>query len=325
MNILPRFIVLRPKNIYSRDFLRLASSKARANPIQYKPPIRTTRSPFEEAEPDVLEVKRRRRQFLYITGGGIAFLAGVYTTAKYVRGDDPLPSVTQNQDVSDRYDKIADGFDKEVGSTEFWLGIGLLRRWLVRKAEGHVLEVSVGTGRNSKYYKEGKCKSITMVDQSREMIEVAERKFKGKSSLVFVCKFYNSFSTEYHPKYKSRKFIVQSALEPIAAPPGGFDTVIQTMGLCSTSEPAELLRRMGAVTKAETGRILLLEHGVGHYDFVNERLDYYAPHHADKFGCWWNKDIGAIVEESGLEIVEIKRYHFGTTWWIELKPKAKPT
>ena len=96
------------------------------------------------------------------------------------------------------------------------------------------------------------------------------------------------------------------------------------MGLCSTPNPVELLRKMASVTNVQHGRILLLEHGKAHYDWLNERLDYYAPSHADKFGCWWNRDIGKIIEDSGLEVVEMKRYHFGTTWWIELRPRKTP-
>jgi methyltransferase OMS1, mitochondrial len=42
-----------------------------------------------------------------------------------------------------------------------------------------VLEVSVGTGRNLKYYPVEKCKSITLVDTSKEMVEEAKKKFKG--------------------------------------------------------------------------------------------------------------------------------------------------
>jgi methyltransferase OMS1 len=45
--------------------------------------------------------------------------------------------------------------------------------------------------------------------------------------------------------------------------------------------------------------------------------------HALEFGCHWNRDIGKIIEESGLEIVELKRKHLGTTWWIELRPGKK--
>ena len=127
---------------------------------------------------------------------------------------------------------------------------------------------------------------------------------------------------EDHPKYMSHKFLVQSALDPIVSPPAGFDTVVQTMGLCSTPDPVRLLRQMGSVLRPETGRILLLEHGRGNHEWINNKLDYHAPHHADKFGCWWNRDIKQIIDDSGLEVVELKRYHFGTTWWVELKSKT---
>jgi methyltransferase OMS1 len=96
--------------------------------------------------------------------------------------------------------------------------------------------------------------------------------------------------------------------------------VIETMGLCSTPEPVKLLQNIEACTK-EDGQILLLEHGKSHYDWLNSILDKTAPAHADMHGCWWNKDIGQIVQDSGLEVVEIKRYNFGTTWWLELKPR----
>jgi methyltransferase OMS1 len=96
--------------------------------------------------------------------------------------------------------------------------------------------------------------------------------------------------------------------------------VIQTMGLCSTPEPVKLLQNIEACT-SENGKILLLEHGKSHYNWLNDLLDKTAPAHADEHGCWWNKDIGQIVDESGLEVVDIKRYNFGTTWWLELKPR----
>ena len=97
--------------------------------------------------------------------------------------------------------------------------------------------------------------------------------------------------------------------------------MIQTMGLCSTSNPSGLLTHLGDLTNPATGRILLLEHGRSHYDWLNRMLDDSAAAHANKHGCWWNRDIGKIVEESGLEVVKMKRYLLGTTWWVELKPK----
>jgi len=71
------------------------------------------------------------------------------------------------------------------------------------------------------------------------------------------------------------------------------------------------------------GRILLLEHGRGYYGWLNNVLDGLAASHADHYGCWWNRDIGAIVKESGLEVEYIRRYHIGTTWEVVLRPSAE--
>ena len=84
------------------------------------------------------------------------------------------------EDVSDRYNKTAESFDDDVDFTEKLMGLGWLRQSLTKRAFGNVLEVSVGTGRNAQYYDIEKCKSITMVDQSSEMIEIARTKFRGK-------------------------------------------------------------------------------------------------------------------------------------------------
>ncbi|EER37221.1 conserved hypothetical protein [Histoplasma capsulatum H143] len=100
-----------------------------------------------------------------------------------------------------------------------------------------------------------------------------------------------------------------------------FDTVIQTMGLCSLPDPVSYLKHLGTLVEPERGEILLLEHGRSHYRWLNKLLDDLAAAHADRHGCWWNRDIGEIVRQSGLEIVESKRWHMGTTWRFILRRK----
>ena len=214
-----------------------------------------------------------------------------------------------------------------------------LRRKLVSQAQGDVLEVSIGTGRNLEYYdwdfkgyngvgkvareggiKRGKVRSFTAVDKSGEMMEVAHEKF-----------------SKMFPGILGVRWVIGDAEKEIPAPPKNanekngslagnkYDTVVQTMGLCSVGDPVGLLRHLGEVVKEEDGRILLLEHGRGNWEWLNGVLDRFAEGHAREFGCWWNRDLGAIVRESGLEVVKMKTiwWHGGTTWWIELKkPKA---
>ncbi|EPE02803.1 methyltransferase oms1 [Ophiostoma piceae UAMH 11346] len=111
---------------------------------------------------------------------------------------------------------------------------------------------------------------------------------------------------------------------------GRYDTVIQTFGLCSVADPVVLLEHMAAAVKPDSGRIVLLEHGRGQWSIVNGLLDRYAGRHFSRFGCWWNRDLLAIVDKAkaavpGLEVVEVTRpgwFQFGTLYWIELRVKS---
>ncbi|KAJ4377880.1 hypothetical protein N0V83_000710 [Neocucurbitaria cava] len=250
---------------------------------------------------------RRWRQWPMFGVGLVAFGMGMYGVMLYASLTRDVDPKDLPQDLSDRFDKEAEGYDEKVDMSETLLFLTSKRKQLTKKAKGHVLEVAVGTGRNIPYYNTKQCATVTLLDSSGPMLAVAKRKWN-----------------DTHKEYFSRVFFKQqSAIEPIIPPYGaqdGYDTVIQTMGLCSTPEPVKLLQNIEASTK-EDGQILLLEHGKSHYDWLNNMLDKSAPAHADEHGCWWNKDIGKIVEESGLEVVDIKRYNFGTTWWLELKPR----
>ncbi|KAK1776770.1 S-adenosyl-L-methionine-dependent methyltransferase [Copromyces sp. CBS 386.78] len=110
-----------------------------------------------------------------------------------------------------------------------------------------------------------------------------------------------------------------------------YDTVVQTFGLCSVSNPLALLQNMAGVVKPDTGRIILLEHGKGWSDWINEKLDAWAPQHFSRYGCWWNRDIEKLVKEAeqkvpGLEVVKIERpgwFQAGTTVLVQLKVKSQ--
>lgn len=131
---------------------------------------------------------------------------------------------------------------------------------------------------------------------------------------------------EHHPEKwlePRARFIVQDAAAPILSPSDDkFDTVVQSMGICSHRSPVQLLRSLGDACK-DDGTIILLEHGRSHYEWLNRILDRYAEKHADTWGCWWNRDIEGIVGQSGLRVLKMKRYHFGTTYWIEAQPPSR--
>lgn len=273
----------------------------------------------------------RLMTFLGISVLGISTYCG-FLYASYTRQVSKAQSMDVPADVSDRYNEIAPRYDAEVDMSETLMRMGSKRANLIRLARGHVLEVSCGTGRNLEYYELGErrgvdaqgrstvfgCRSLSLVDLSPQMVSLTRQKFEA-----------------LHPGFAGVGFRALDAgsvgVEIPGQKPGAgsrgeglyYDTVVQTMGVCSMSDPVRALRHLGEITEPRRGRILLLEHGRSYYDWLNRILDNLAPTHADRYGCWWNRDIGAIVRESGLEVVEEKRWHFGTTWQYVLRPRQE--
>lgn len=304
--------------------------------VKAPPPIESKPRPAN-SQSNPLSKARIIPLFLLSLTGAIISGYSAYAFVSYKKAVAEGAKAQVPEDVSERYDAIAPDFDAEVEYTEKLMRLHKWREEMAQEAQGDVCEVSIGTGRNLTYYdwdfkgvngvgkvnskgeiKKGKVKSFTAVDKSAEMLEVAHGKF----------------SKEY-PGILGVRWVVQDASLPLPAPPVNanersgnkadkkYDTIIQTMGLCSTGDPVGLLKNLGKSIEKD-GRILLLEHGQGTWSWINSMLDGLAPRHAQEFGCWWNRDIGQIVKESGLEVVEIRRKDFGTTWWVELRlPKEE--
>ncbi|KAL8941361.1 MAG: hypothetical protein Q9216_002300 [Gyalolechia sp. 2 TL-2023] len=299
------------------------------SPVHPYRPTPSQKPPPQPTAPDPAAQSRLRKAPRPVLVG--VFLAGVITCyGFYAYRSYSLPEGVDvsNTDVSYRYNETASTFDKDVDFIERYTGITKLRRELVQQARGIVLEAAVGTGRNSEFYDFDRIKSLTLLDQSEEMIEIARDKWR-----------------ETHPEEDNCRHITRSALDPLPATPRsidkpegqGYDTIIATMSLCSTPLPSLFLRNLATglsyeeASRAQTAsaasgdsddqlpsRIFLLEHGQSYYSWINKLLDRTAPAHAWKHGCWWNRNIGQIAEDSGLEVVKVRRKHFGTTWWLEL-------
>lgn len=295
-------------------------------------------------------VHRSGRGYLYaVSISGALF--GVYMVTLFLaehRGrllNEEL-DLEQNADVSERWRDHTRNFDREVENAESVMLMRAKRSRLVKEASGRVLEVSCGTGRNMDLYdlrpydpkedrKYGRSRkriisSLTFNDQSEVMVNQATNKFLKME-----------LARKEDERFKGDvTFIIGDARNPgvIDRPPAGYDTIVQTFGICSMAKPVEFLQRLGQLCRQpgegapatsgeedEGGRILLLEHGRGHYDWINNLLDGKAKVHAKHYGCWWNKDIDQVIQDSGLRIERIKRYHAGTTWEVVLRPATTPS
>jgi methyltransferase OMS1 len=154
-----------------------------------------------------------------------------------------------------------------------------------------------GTGRNFSYYPQNVVE-IVAVDAVPAMLFQAQHKLQ-------------------HSKLKVQ--LQQMDAHHLSFPNQSFDTVVDTFGLCSYEDPIAVLHELRRVCKPD-GRIVLIEHGQGSYDWINSILDNGAQRHAHSWGCVWNKDMLALVAKAGLKVVETSRWHFGTTYIIQAKP-----
>jgi len=248
--------------------------------------------------------------------------------------------------TSSIFDAIASKYDEEINLSESLMLLNVCRSTLLKHATGTVLEIGSGTGRNLKYYPikddTSKIEKLYITDKSKEMIKQAWEKWRelSDSSLKVVFKAadsqnlcYNAAAADINININSNNvdgYDTDSTTVKFGPqidklhqfPPHSMDTVIQTFGLCSVDDPVKVLKEMARITKPG-GKILMLEHGKGHWGFVNNILDSGVEQHFEKWGCRWNKDVLGLIKEAGLEVEKVWRWHFGTTYYIIARPGKK--
>jgi ubiquinone/menaquinone biosynthesis C-methylase UbiE len=202
-----------------------------------------------------------------------------------------------SREIAQKYNRFAHWYDCLEGILNL-LGLSKLRRMLLRRASGKVLEVAVGTGKNLAYYPND-CRIIA-VDLSREMLNVA-RKRSAKLPMNI-------------------SFLLSDA-PALPFPDNCFDTVVSSLSTCTFPNPIAALEEMGRVCRTG-GRILLLEHGRSD----RERLALWQDRHADQFakplGCHWNREPLDMVRKAGLETSNARRYFLGIFQKIEAATRA---
>lgn len=233
------------------------------------------------------------------------------------------------RDTTGFYNVKAEEYDDDINFEEKAIFMGRRRKWLMKHCSGDVLEVACGTGRNIKYMDMTRINSITFLDASEKMMEIAHSKFRNefpsyKRAAFVVGKAENL--VDLASEKPVEKFELSGANSDIQQVNPDtikvkYDTIVEAFGLCSHHDPVKALKNFEKLLKPG-GRIVLLEHGRGRYNFINKILDDRAEKRLETWGCRWNLDIGEILDDSGLEIVEESRAHMGTTWCIVAKRKG---
>jgi ubiquinone/menaquinone biosynthesis C-methylase UbiE len=185
------------------------------------------------------------------------------------------------------WDKSAPGYDKQIAFFEkTWFGGG--REWLGERAQGRVLEVAIGTGRNLFHYPADA--AVTGIELSPAMLALARQRAAGLGRDV-------DFQ--------------EGDAERLPFDDGSFDTVVCALSLCTIPNPATAIGEMKRVL-VPGGRLLLLDHigstwlPVYAAQWLLERVTIAAA------GEHFTRRQLPLVQAAGFQVVETERLKAGT-------------
>jgi ubiquinone/menaquinone biosynthesis C-methylase UbiE len=133
------------------------------------------------------------------------------------------------------WEKQAPRYDRSIA---FWEKVLFRdgRQWVCSRAQGEVLEVAIGTGRNLTFYPAGV--RLTGIDLSPAMLERA-RERAGELGMEVDLR--------------------EGDAQDLPFPGGSFDTVVCTLSLCNVPDDRRAVAEMKRVLRPG-GRLLLLDH-----------------------------------------------------------------
>jgi ubiquinone/menaquinone biosynthesis C-methylase UbiE len=158
--------------------------------------------------------------------------------------------------------------------------LALYRHRLLPAAEGHVLEIGVGSGLNIPLYG-GSVTDVIGLDPSPKLLSMAEKTISRVSLRVE---------------------LLRATAEAVPLPDESVDTLVTTWTLCSIPNVARALSEMHRVLKAN-GRLLFVEHGRAPDANVRRWQDRLTPiWRRITGGCHLNRAIGPLIQDAGFRI-----------------------
>ncbi|WP_257348736.1 class I SAM-dependent methyltransferase [Pseudalkalibacillus decolorationis] len=172
------------------------------------------------------------------------------------------------------YDRMMEPVEKK--------SFGKIRAELLKMAHGNVLEVGCGTGLNFKYYEDVTVTAIEPKESFRKT--AAERASHANVPIV----------------------VYEGNAEKLDFPDHSFDTIVGTLVFCSIADPIKAIREIIRVCKPN-GKVLLFEH-VRHDNKMIATLQGIATPLWKRMcdGCHLNRDTAQLLQQEGIEIIQIK-------------------
>ncbi|UYG98063.1 class I SAM-dependent methyltransferase [Cytobacillus firmus] len=169
-----------------------------------------------------------------------------------------------------------------------------VRKELISKAKGRVLEIGSGTGVNFPYYH-----NAYQVDAIEPNFLMVEKSLKRK---------------------KQSKVPIQTYLlkaEKLPFSDNTFDSVVGTLVFCTISEPLKALREIKRVSKP-SANLLFLEHVRMSQPTLGKAQDFLTPFWKNICdGCHLNRNTLELFEQTHLTIKKVDAYYKGLFLAIE--------
>lgn len=167
-------------------------------------------------------------------------------------------------------------------------GLGRIRRRLLVRARGRVVEIGAGAAQNMEYLPET-VDSYLATDPSPVMVRRAEQKIRRRP-----------------PGFSAEAVMAEAERMPVAD--HSADTVVSFLVLCSVHDPFAALGEVHRILRPG-GRFLFFEHVLatgadtaGWQNRINPVWKRLA------CGCHLNRDTAAYIEKSGFTFEELLRY-----------------
>ncbi len=187
---------------------------------------------------------------------------------------------TATEKTKARYNRIARIYDLVETMSE-----GRFKPWreeLWSSAQGQILEIGVGTGKNFPYHPRGA--KVTGIDLSDQMLARAKERARRLGTPVA---------------------LTEGDAQALEFPDNAFDTAVATFVFCSVPDPVRGLRELNRVVKPN-GRILLLDHVRIDRPVIGRMMDLLNPIIVRLWGANVNRRTVENVKQAGLEIQDVQ-------------------
>jgi len=163
-----------------------------------------------------------------------------------------------------------------------------LRREMVGKAHGLVLEIGAGTGLNFSFYQPGQVERVEAIEPDTAMLRYARERMNTAQVPIT---------------------LTQAVVEALPFADGTFDSAVATLVFCSVNDPVRGFHEIMRVLKPG-GTLLLVEHVRSQGAIAARVQDALAPVTKLLAGnCHWNRDTAYTVAEVGFQVTFKRNIH----------------